>query len=106
MHGSVGDRAHPLGGAAPARLTLGETLVQIVGALLILAGFVAGQLGVLRADSRPYLWLNLLGSLILTIDAWRGRQWGFVLLEGVWALVSLWSLVQIQRGNPPADVHP
>jgi len=72
-------------------------LVQIVGALLILAGFVAGQAGVLRVDSRPYLWLNLVGSLMLTIDAWRGRQWGFVLLESVWAAVSAWGLVTRRR---------
>ena len=74
-----------------------EQLVQILGAVLILAGFVAGQLGVLRVDSRPYLWLNLAGSVILTIDAWRGHQWGFVLLEGVWAIVSAWSLVARRR---------
>jgi hypothetical protein len=74
-----------------------EQLVQILGALLILAGFVAGQLGLLRVDSRPYLWLNLTGSLILTVDAWRGRQWGFVLLEAVWAVVSAWGLVARRR---------
>jgi hypothetical protein len=72
-------------------------LVQILGALLILAGFVAGQAGVLRVDSRPYLWLNLVGSLLLTVDAWRGRQWGFVLLEAVWAIVSAWGLVTRRR---------
>ena len=72
-------------------------LVQILGALLILAGFVAGQVGVLRVDSRPYLWLNLVGSLVLTVDAWRGRQWGFVLLEAVWAVVSAWGLVTRRR---------
>lgn len=76
---------------------MSEQLVQILGALLILAGFVAGQLGLLRVDSRPYLWLNLTGSLILTVDAWRGRQWGFVLLEGVWAVVSAWGLVARRR---------
>ena len=76
---------------------MSEQLVQILGALLILAGFVAGQVGALRVDSRPYLWLNLAGSLILTVDAWRGRQWGFVLLEGVWAIVSAWSLVARRR---------
>ena len=72
-------------------------LVQILGAVLVLAGFVAGQAGVLRVDSRPYLWLNLVGSLVLTVDAWRGRQWGFVLMEAVWALVSAWGLVTRRR---------
>ena len=76
---------------------MGGQLVQILGAVLILAGFVAGQIGVLRVDSRPYLWLNLTGSMILTVDAWRGRQWGFVLLEGVWAVVSAWGLVARRR---------
>ncbi len=76
---------------------MSEHLVQILGALLILAGFVAGQIGLLRVDSRPYLWLNLVGSLILTVDAWRGRQWGFVLLEAVWAVVSAWGLVARRR---------
>lgn len=76
---------------------MSELLVQIFGAVLILAGFVAGQAGVLRVESRPYLWLNLAGSLILTFDAWRGRQWGFVLLEGVWAVVSAWGLASRRR---------
>lgn len=73
---------------------MGEQLVQIFGAVLILAGFVAGQIGLLRTDSRLYLWLNFVGSVILTVDAWLGRQWGFVLLEGVWAIVSAWGLIQ------------
>jgi hypothetical protein len=28
-----------------------------------------------------------------------------VLLEGVWAIVSAWSLLQLARGNPPPVAH-
>ncbi len=52
-----------------------------------------------------YLWLNLVGSLVLAALAWHDRQYGFLLLEGVWALVSAWSLLQLARGRPPAGAH-
>jgi hypothetical protein len=77
-----------------------DQLVQIVGALLILIAFAAAQLGAMDPHSRLYLWLNLLGSLVLTVLAWRERQWGFLLLETVWAVVSFLGLVQLRRGRP------
>ena len=79
--------------------------VQVVGALLILMAYAGAQFGALNQRSRLYLALNLFGSAVLTLLAWREEQWGFLLLEGVWALVSLWGLVQVQRGRPPAEVH-
>lgn len=79
-----------------------DQVVQVVGALLILAGFTAAQVGWLRVDSPTYLVLNLVGSLILAYLAWDERQWGFLLLESVWAVVSLWSLIRVWRGLPVA----
>jgi hypothetical protein len=67
-------------------------LVQVVGALLILIAFAAAQFGAMDSHSRAYLVLNFFGSLILAVLAWRERQWGFLLLESVWALVSGWGL--------------
>jgi hypothetical protein len=80
-------------------------LVQIVGALLILAAYAAAQFGYLDQTSRVYLVLNLVGSAILAVLAWYEEQLGFLLLESIWALVSAWSLAQVLRGQPPAAPH-
>jgi hypothetical protein len=73
-------------------------LVQIAGSVLILAPFGLAQLGRLNARSRLYLTLNLTGSAILAADAAIGSQWGFLLLEGAWAIVSLIGLARVARG--------
>jgi hypothetical protein len=82
-----------------------DQVIQVVGALLILSGFAAAQFGWLRVDSRAYLMLNLVGSAVLTYLAWHEEQYGFLVLEAVWAAVSLWSLVRVLRGLPVAGAH-
>ena len=79
----------------------GYQLVQVAGSILILAAFAASQAGRLPIDSQLYLALNFVGSAILAVLAWIYQQWGFLLLEGVWAIVSLWGLVQLMRGRAP-----
>jgi hypothetical protein len=72
-------------------------VIQLLGALLVLAGFVLAQRGLLDPRSRIYLVVNLLGSAVLAADAWFGAQWGFFVLEGVWAVVSGAGLVGALR---------
>jgi hypothetical protein len=69
-------------------------LVQIAGALAILAAFVLGQARILGRSSRAYLTLNLAGAAVLAALAYVERQWGFLLLEAVWALVAAYGLVE------------
>ncbi|MGA8980725.1 MAG: hypothetical protein WB473_16565 [Pedococcus sp.] len=75
--------------------------VQIVGSMLVLAGFALSQRGVLDQKSLRYLVLNLVGSAVLTVEAVLEQQWGFLLLEGVWAIVSAFSLVGVLRARNP-----
>ncbi len=82
-----------------------DQVIQVVGALLILVAFAANQRGLMGPHERRYLWLNLLGSLILTGIALHNRDIGFLMLEGVWAIVSAWGLVQLARGKEPGASH-
>jgi hypothetical protein len=77
-----------------------DQLIQIAGALLILTAFAAVQFERMKPDSRVYLALNLIGSAILAVLALVESQWGFVLLETVWAIVSAWGLAAALRDQP------
>lgn len=79
-------------------------LLQILGAIAILVAFVAVQLGRTEPSSYPSLVLNLVGSAILAYLALIDEQWGFLLLEGCWAIISAWGLAQRALGRtPPAS---
>lgn len=75
--------------------------LSLLGALLCLSAFVQLQRGRWRSDTPVYLWANLLGATALTVVGVWDRRAGFVLLEGVWAIVSLVSIVR-PRGSAPA----
>ena len=80
--------------------------IQIIGALIILGAFAASQLGEMQTDSRLYLLLNLVGSAVLCVLAVTEGQLGFILLEGVWAAVSGWSLFVILGEEAEAAERP
>jgi len=75
-------------------------VIQIVGAIAILAGFALAQFGYVDQRSYSYLLLNLVGAAILAVSAYIEKQWGFVILEVVWTLVSAWGLAARMRAAP------
>ncbi len=80
-------------------------VVQIAGSLLVLAAFALAQAGVLDPKSQTYLAWNAAGATVLAVEAVAEQQWGFLLLEGVWAVVSAVSLADVLRGRARAGRH-
>ncbi len=74
-------------------------VLQVLGAVAIVVPFAWSQLGPLRTDSFVYLTLNLAGSSVLAGLAFHDRQWGFLLLEGVWAAVAAWGVVNLRTAR-------
>jgi hypothetical protein len=72
-------------------------LVSIVGALMIVAAYAANQFRWLPTSGLSYSVINAVGAAILTAVAALEEQWGFLLLEGVWTLVSVVALVGLLR---------
>jgi hypothetical protein len=66
-----------------------EQVVSLLGAAMILIAYAANQMGKLHAHNIYYLILNVVGSIILGIIAFRTRQAGLTLMEGAWALIAL-----------------
>lgn len=75
--------------------------ISLGGAILVLLPFAANQFGRMSSTTLSYQLLNFFGAGTLAVIAWLEGQWGFVLLEGTWALVSL---IGVFRGRwwPPA----
>ena len=76
-------------------------LVSLVGAAMILAAYVAYQRGRMGREDRLYNLLNVVGSGLLTWIAAVDRRWGFIILEGSWALLSLWPLLRPSKAPDP-----
>lgn len=73
-------------------------IVSVLGAVLILLPFAATQVDRMKTTSLAYQLPNLIGSGALTVIAVLERQYGFILLEGTWAVMSLVGLArQLQR---------
>lgn len=75
-------------------------VLEIVGAVTILIAFAAAQAGRLRQRTVRYQLLNLLGSGVLATIAAVQLSWGFLLLEGSWAAISLLGLVNLRSKTP------
>ena len=79
--------------------------VSVLGALAILAAYAANQFRLIGPSNLSYSAMNFVGSAVLTVVALVEVQWGFILLEGVWAIVSLWGMIAILRDGRPGGTQ-
>ncbi len=79
--------------------------ISLIGAALLLIGFVAMQMRRMRSDGALFNALNFGGSGLLAWVAIHDRRAGFIILEVVWALVSLPPLFKAmkRRASAPAQ---
>lgn len=69
-------------------------IISLAGALLILLAFALQLQGKWSAQESRYLWCNVVGAFTLTVVAFIEQQWGFLLMESVWTLVSVYGLIK------------
>ena len=73
-------------------------LVSVAGAVLILVGYAGLQMGWMERQDRWFNLVNLVGSALLAWVAIVDHRIGFILLETIWALLSIPPLVRGHRG--------
>jgi len=75
-------------------------LLGILGMALILLAFFMNQSKRWSQDDLIYDFVNLVGSVLLVVYALPALSWPFIILNGVWALVSLKDVVtDLQRDS-------
>ncbi len=71
--------------------------IGIVGVVLTLLGYLLLQAERLESRSRAYSALNLFGSLAILLSLAVDFNLSAALMEGCWALISLYGLVKAVR---------
>lgn len=72
-------------------------VISVLGAILILAAYAGNQMKRMVPETVSYQLLNLVGGALLFVTAVVERQYGFILMEGAWALMAAFALVRLTR---------
>lgn len=75
-------------------ISLTRQIASFLGALLILIAYAGHQMKWVDARKPGYNLLNAVGSAILAYIAFHPFQVGFVVLEVVWTVISVYALAR------------
>jgi hypothetical protein len=68
--------------------------IQLVGAALNMVAFTLLHFEIAPSSALRYLVPNFVGSVILVGSAYHDAQWGFLLLEAVWVIVTGYAIAK------------
>lgn len=71
--------------------------IGFVGVTMILTAYFLNLKNQLNPQDLAYILLNLIGAILACLASLLMEYWPFVLLEGVWTIVSLHALFQYKR---------
>jgi len=84
---------------------LGADLIGAAGVALLLGAFAANLLGMVEKESLVYPSANFVGASLATYASWLIAYMPFVVLEGVWACVSLVAVLRLMRRRRPGPSY-
>jgi hypothetical protein len=71
-------------------------LIGTIGVGMILLAYFLSTFKLLSSTSTLFFLLNIVGAGLACYASWLIKYWPFVILEGVWCLVSLIGLMRRQ----------
>jgi hypothetical protein len=81
------------------QVPLTQQILSFAAALLILVAYIAHQAKRMDSGRSLYNVLNAAGSAVLAWAALHPLQWGFLVLEGTWCVVSVIALLRAMRAG-------
>jgi hypothetical protein len=75
------------------------TAIGFIGVGLLLLAFVLNLAKILKAESVPYLLLNLVGAGLACTSSWMIDFMPFVILEATWTGATLVALIRTLTGR-------
>ena len=75
------------------------TVIGFIGVGLLLLAFVLNLAKILKAESVPYLGLNLVGAGLACASSWMIDFMPFVILEATWTGATLVALIRTLTGR-------
>ena len=76
------------------QVSLAQQILSFIAAMLILVAYVGHQAKRVDSARIPYNLANAAGGAVLAWAALHPLQWGFLVLEGTWCVVSLIALAR------------